>query len=406
MGVPKAKRRKATTDATLNHAYTFIAPFGNLEHFTGSRFLPSWDAGGAAMVHRNFVRLTSDSQGHRGWITSQTPNTQPYWSMMLKFRVSGRSSQLFGDGLALWYTKNDEHVDGDVFGREDYWDGLGIFFDTFQNIDKSHIHRHPYISAIHNDGTKHYIPEEGAEEEERRAKDKGRRTRHAVPGRVEGSGCSYDFRFSEARDDFSVVNATFAHIVYSGDRLTLHVFDTESEEWLECIDMAMPELPTNYYFGLSAATGDLVDNHDVLGMVVHGASSPTPLMSPEIRSWAMDTIEAQMYDVPTEPLETPSPANYLEVISNQASEIQSLRSTLAILQHRLEYELSSVHKGLAHAKEVAESGRTRIEQLQTEVGPRPRARGPDVGFPGTRLTACRRTPSPACPAVLVNVVRR
>ena len=31
--------------------------------------------------------------------------------------------------------------------------GLGIFFDTFQNIDHQHHHKHPYIYAVVNDGT-------------------------------------------------------------------------------------------------------------------------------------------------------------------------------------------------------------------------------------------------------------
>ena len=36
--------------------------------------------------------------------------------------------------------------------------GLGIFFDTFQNLDHSHHHKHPYIYAVMNDGTKGWAP--------------------------------------------------------------------------------------------------------------------------------------------------------------------------------------------------------------------------------------------------------
>lgn len=46
-----------------------------------------------------------------------------------------------------------------VFGREDKWTGIGIFFDTFQNVDHSHHHKHPYIYVMQNDGTKSYIPD-------------------------------------------------------------------------------------------------------------------------------------------------------------------------------------------------------------------------------------------------------
>ena len=47
-------------------------------------------------------------------------------------RASGTSPHLYGDGLAIWLVKASDHVEGPVFGREDKWNGLGLFFDTFQ----------------------------------------------------------------------------------------------------------------------------------------------------------------------------------------------------------------------------------------------------------------------------------
>ena len=38
-----------------------------------------------------------------------------------------------------------------VFGSSDMWNGLGIFFDSFDNDNK---HNNPYIMAMVNDGTK------------------------------------------------------------------------------------------------------------------------------------------------------------------------------------------------------------------------------------------------------------
>ena len=38
-----------------------------------------------------------------------------------------------------------------VFGSSDRWNGLGIFFDSFDNDNK---HNNPYIMAMVNDGTK------------------------------------------------------------------------------------------------------------------------------------------------------------------------------------------------------------------------------------------------------------
>ncbi len=36
------------------------------------------------------------------------------------------------DGLALWYV-DTPRMEGPVFGSKDYWNGIGIFFDTFDN---------------------------------------------------------------------------------------------------------------------------------------------------------------------------------------------------------------------------------------------------------------------------------
>ncbi len=40
---------------------------------------------------------------------------------------------------------------GSVFGNQDKFTGLGIFFDTYSN-HPTHSHEHPYISALVNDG--------------------------------------------------------------------------------------------------------------------------------------------------------------------------------------------------------------------------------------------------------------
>ncbi len=53
---------------------------------------------------------------------------------------------------AFWFT-DQKGVEGPVFGSSDQWNGLGVFFDTFDNDNK---HNNPYIMAMVNDGTKLY----------------------------------------------------------------------------------------------------------------------------------------------------------------------------------------------------------------------------------------------------------
>ena len=127
--------------------FSFRAPFTDVNPFTGARQINQWDLGGTAEAHRSFVRLTAEDQGSKGWLLSQQPFTHTEWSAMLELRASGTSQHLYGDGLAIWLVKATEHVEGPVFGREDKWNGLGLFFDTFQNVDHSHHHKHPCVTT-------------------------------------------------------------------------------------------------------------------------------------------------------------------------------------------------------------------------------------------------------------------
>ena len=55
------------------------------------------------------------------------------WEMHIHFRIGNLMSpkELYGDGLAIWLTK-DRMVHGSVFGSIDYFQGLGIFLDTYR----------------------------------------------------------------------------------------------------------------------------------------------------------------------------------------------------------------------------------------------------------------------------------
>jgi len=363
IGVPPMAAGGAELDVVVGEPrLSFSALFGSVNTYTGERYVDHWEAGGAAMVHENFVRLTSDAQGHRGWITNPLPVTAKSWSVLLKFRVSGQDSQLYGDGMALWLVQNSNHDEGNVFGREDRWNGLGVFFDTFQNLDKAHHHKHPYVSAVLNDGTKHYEPQDDLPVHT------PSRAQHVIPGRTEGSGCSFDFRFSEARDDFSVLNGTWAHLVYDEGRLKIALRQTSSDRWVECIDLDAPGLENEHYLGLSAATGDLVDNHDVLSFSVNTWDRPITKNDIEnLRTKTLADVESRALGLESANVVSPNDENHLKVIEEQAAELLRLRTTVAVLQHRIEYELSAVRKGLQHAKQQAEHGAEKLERLQSEV---------------------------------------
>jgi mannose-binding lectin 2 len=44
--------------------------------------------------------------------------------------------------------------------------------------------------------------------------------------------------------------------------------------WKECFSVKEIKLPTGYFFGISATTGDLSDNHEILSVKLFELDSP------------------------------------------------------------------------------------------------------------------------------------
>lgn len=140
--------------------------------------------------------------------------------------------------MAFWYAR-DPLKNGEVFGNEELFSGLGIFLDTYANQNGPHGHQHPYISAMINNGSLKY--------------DHDRDGTH-----TELAGCEAKLRGS----DFD----TYLMVRYKDDVLTVETDIEGRGEWKECFSVAGVRLPTGYFLGVSAATGDLSDNHDVISI--------------------------------------------------------------------------------------------------------------------------------------------
>jgi hypothetical protein len=48
----------------------------------------------------------------------------------------------------------------------------------------------------------------------------------------------------------------------------------DDREWKPCFDVAGVKLPTGYFIGFTAATGDLSDNHDILTVKFYELEGP------------------------------------------------------------------------------------------------------------------------------------
>lgn len=197
--------------------------------------LPFWDFLGDTFVTSNYIRLTPDLQSKSGAIWNQVPCNSKNWEVHVSFKVHGKGN-LFGDGFAVWYAK-DRMASGSVFGSKDLFSGLAIILDTYSNQNGPHNHQHPYVSAMVNNGSLSY--------------DHDRDGTH-----TELAGCEVRFR----NTDYD----TIIRIRYENDILNVSTDFENKAEWKNCFTVTGVRLPTGYFFGLSANTGDLSDNHDIL----------------------------------------------------------------------------------------------------------------------------------------------
>ncbi|KAF7688570.1 lectin, mannose-binding 2-like a [Silurus meridionalis] len=233
----------------LKREYSLSKPYQGI----GSSGSSHWELMGDAMVTTDQVRLTPDLQSKQGAVWSRMPCHLKDWELQVHFKIHGQGKKnLNGDGMAIWYTK--ERVQkGPVFGNEDLFTGLGVFIDTYPNEEK-HIEAQkkrytprtqrifPYVLAMVGNGTISYD--------------------HERDGRpTELGGCNAMVR--------NLKHDTFIFIRYVRRRLTVMIDIDGQHEWRDCLDIPGVRLPQGYYFGASAITGDLSDNHDLISLKLY-----------------------------------------------------------------------------------------------------------------------------------------
>ncbi|XP_030758886.1 vesicular integral-membrane protein VIP36 [Sitophilus oryzae] len=241
-------------------------------------YVPKWDITGYTVIaDQQHIRLTEDKQSQRGSIWNAVPLKSKNWELQVQFKVHGKGHKdLFGDGLAIWYTK-DRLQDGPVFGSKDFFSGLAIFLDTYSNHNGPHNHQHPYISAMINNGTMHY--------------DHDRDGTH-----TQLAGCEAKFR--------NLNYDTYIAIRYENDVLTVSTDIENKAAWRECFKIEGVQLPTGYYIGASASTGDLSDTHDILAIRLYDLDSPDD--PKEDRSNIIPS--AAFFDQPRDHVDDPKPS--------------------------------------------------------------------------------------------------
>lgn len=317
----------------LVESASFKRPFKTFDT-AGARVVPNFAFGGSTDVNENFIRITPDRASKRGWIWQKSPLGLDEWSTTLRFRVSGQGKRLFGDGFALWFTQNKYYADGPLHGIKDTFAGFGIVFDTFRNSELAHVHMDVALYA--SDGSAPVDPSTFKNEEVR--------------------GCSADFRYWEGREDFSVLSQSVVRLSFTGGKLSVYIDAKDSGNFVTCLDNV--NLPTGLatdwhktaYIGLTATTGQLADNHDILSLLV--SSNPSELLNEKAVTAAVELVSAGNSQLDA------------AIAAAVAAEVASLTEKLTSLHHTLEHELSAVNDALtSNINKLREQDQRNLERI-------------------------------------------
>ncbi|XP_013861903.1 protein ERGIC-53 [Austrofundulus limnaeus] len=231
----------------FEYKYSFKGP--HLSQSDGS--IPFWIHSGNAIPSADQVRITPSLRSQRGSVWTKNRVNFENWEAEVTFRVTGRG-RMGADGLAVWFT-TEQGLDGPVYGAADKWNGVGIFFDSFDNDAKKN---NPTILVVGNNGQLVYD--------------------HQNDGTTQALGtCLRDFR-----------NKPYpirAKIMYYKKTLTVLInngFTPDKEDYEFCTKVENMIIPTEGFFGISAATGGLADDHDVLSFLLFRLTEPGQQLPP------------------------------------------------------------------------------------------------------------------------------
>lgn len=211
----------------------------------GSRY---FDHSGDTMIRNDrYIRLTPDRSDKRGSYFSKVPLLADNFQIEFEISIHGEGTSIYGDGMAFWLV--DKVLDeGPVFGSEDKFNGLGLFFDTYKNDRPGRAF--PYVLAMLGDGKTSYDNDhDGAANEIAGCSVRG----------LHNADTPTKVRLTMVKGKFLSVEMD-----YRGRNRYETCFHTED----------IPEIPNPAYMGFSAQTGELSENHDLLKAKVYALNSP------------------------------------------------------------------------------------------------------------------------------------
>lgn len=174
----------------------------------------NWRNEGSATVKENFIRLTPDLPNKKGALTEWKAIQFEEFSAILKFRISGKGKNLFGDGMALWLRDmtsipRKSKSGKEIHGHPAEFYGFGILFDTFRNNEKGEVHKD--ISFVQSAGK-------------------------PIELLNKRQGCSAKYRLYEGKDSFSISQYSAVKIHLKKNRLTVQFDKQGSGKFITCFE--------------------------------------------------------------------------------------------------------------------------------------------------------------------------
>lgn len=305
--------------------YLNIGPFYDFyDEESGERLAgPEFTTFGSARVHSSFVRLTPDRQSKHGALWSKSQIRTQSLTAILEFRLSGQGKSLFGDGLGLWFARQAYFTRGELHGFNEFFSGIGFIIDTYKNAgDKEH----KDISMVVNDGETDFME-----------KPKG-------TGVLDG--CSAEVRYHAKAHDFNAPFNTSRLLINIDKRhVTVLVDDHSTGDWRECIDRKIrpTDLDDNQWLheshmGITAATGDLADNHDVISFTTYDNMAAAKQAAPAVRQVAPVWLDMT-------PLKGKTKSQQLFAMEER---VNTFLGRLDLTEHHLEHEMIRLRDSLDH----------------------------------------------------------
>ena len=62
-------------------------------------------------------------QSKKGALWSREPLSVPSFSSIIKFRISGKGKNFFGDGIAIWFVQQSFYEEGELHGFQEQFIG-------------------------------------------------------------------------------------------------------------------------------------------------------------------------------------------------------------------------------------------------------------------------------------------